>query len=124
MSERESQLNPGELEHLQLADVAQQYYLDDLTQEQEELNKLREMPYHMHINLELLECVYLVSAMLMEVPYMAGESPRGPGRRRWLRLVRHDQHILFEVFTAPPRRFRGGIQLACECGDSSVGLYR
>ena len=47
---------------------------DDLTQEQEELNKLREMPYHMHINLELLECVYLVSAMLMEVPYMAGES--------------------------------------------------
>lgn len=26
----------------------------------------------MHINLELLECVYLTSAMLMEIPWMAG----------------------------------------------------
>ena len=30
------------------------------------------MPFHMHTNLELMECVYLVSAMLMEIPYMAG----------------------------------------------------
>lgn len=29
------------------------------------------LPYHMHINLELVECVYLTASMLQEVPYLA-----------------------------------------------------
>lgn len=41
--------------------------------QQEKIDKSRHMPFHMHINLELLECVYLVSAMLLEIPYMACE---------------------------------------------------
>lgn len=44
------------------------------TKEQEVKERQRLIPFHMHINLELLECVYLVSAMLIEIPYMCSRE--------------------------------------------------
>jgi len=44
------------------------------TPEQEKQEKRRLLPFHKHINLELLECVYLVSAMLLEIPDVAANE--------------------------------------------------
>lgn len=44
------------------------------TAEQEKVEKRRLLPFHKHINLELLECVYLVSAMLLEIPDVAANE--------------------------------------------------
>ena len=44
-----------------------------------------QIPFHMHINLELLECVYLASSMLLEIPYMAGKV--------WFTLCMHIAYL-------------------------------
>lgn len=38
------------------------------------MEKRRLLPFHKHINLELIECVYLVSAMLLEIPDVAANE--------------------------------------------------
>ena len=54
-----------------------------------QVEKRRQVPFHMHINLELLECVYLVAAMLLEIPYMAAHE--FDARRRMISKQFHHQ---------------------------------
>ncbi|PIK50901.1 putative eukaryotic translation initiation factor 3 subunit C [Apostichopus japonicus] len=74
--------------------------------QQEKIDKSRHMPFHMHINLELLECVYLVSAMLLEIPYMA--SHHFDIRRRMISKSFHHQLRLSErqALVGPPESMR------------------
>lgn len=59
------------------------------TAEQEKLERQRQVPYHMHINVELMECVYLICSMLLEIPHMA--SCEFEMRRRLLSRSFHYQ---------------------------------
>ncbi|XP_071531252.1 uncharacterized protein [Panulirus ornatus] len=61
----------------------------ECTTEQEKQEKQRQIPFHQHINLEMLECVYLVSAMLIEIPYMAAHE--FDARRRMISKSFHHQ---------------------------------
>ena len=60
------------------------------TAEQEKLERRRQMPFHMHINLEMLEGVYLTTAALLECPNIAAHplaSTRRVLSKPFLRLL-------------------------------------
>ncbi|CAF1190390.1 unnamed protein product, partial [Adineta ricciae] len=57
-----------------LAQGVQMLRNQERTRDQEMKERQRLLPFHMHINLELIECVYLVSAMLIEIPFMASHE--------------------------------------------------
>ena len=52
-----------------------------ISPEQEKLERQRQLPFHMHVNLELLECVYLTCSMLLEIPLLAQISSQEVRRR-------------------------------------------
>jgi len=86
----------------------------DKNVEQEKLEKKRQVPFHMHINLELLEIVHLISAMLLEVPNMAA-NPFDPKRkvisRNFRRLIDYFDR---QVFTGPPENNRDHVAAAAK----------
>ena len=75
--------------------------------EQEKLERLRQIPFHMHINQELIECVYLVSSMCLEVPQYAA-STFDPRKRN---MVSKPFRRVFDMierqhFSGPPENTR------------------
>ncbi|KAG8530024.1 Translation initiation factor 3 subunit c [Bacidia gigantensis] len=85
-----------------------------VTQEQERLERQRQLPFHMHINLELLECVYLTCSMLLEIPLLAqtGSSPDVRKRvisKTYRRLLEFHER---QIFTGPAENTRDHIMQA------------
>lgn len=95
-----------------------------LSPEQEKLDRQRQLPFHLHINLELLESAYLVCSMLLEVPHMARAGSDPDQRRRVLsrpfrRMLDYTDR---QVFSGPPESARDHIMQATKA--LQVGDWR
>lgn len=92
--------------------VHQQRY-QVLTPEQEKAERQRQLPFHMHINTELLEAAFLVSSMLVEIPLLASidseEQKRKAISKPFRRLLDFADR---QVFTGPPESTRDHIMQA------------
>lgn len=103
----------GRQKELLAQGVMMQRY-SQVTPEQERLEKQRQLPFHMHINLELLECVYLTCSMLLEIPLLAqiGSSPDIKKRvisKTYRRMLEYHER---QIFTGPPENTRDHVMQA------------
>jgi translation initiation factor 3 subunit C len=97
-----------------LAQGLQMQRYSQISPEQERLERQRQLPFHMHINLELLECIYLTCSMLLEIPLLAqiGSSPEVKKRvisKTYRRLLEYHER---QIFTGPPENTRDHVMQA------------
>lgn len=114
-----------------LAQGMQSFRFQERDVEQERLERRRQVPYHMHINLDLLETCHLVSAMLLEVPNMV--NSRVAERKRMIskafrKLLEYHERLVFE---GPPENPRDHVVAAAKllaqgswrsCAELLVGM--
>ena len=85
----------------------------DRDPEQEKEERRRQLPYHMHINIDLLELCHLTSAMLLEVPNIATLEGRVDRKRVISHYFRKSlQQYETQAFAGPPENIRDHILAA------------
>ncbi|KAJ2396362.1 Translation initiation factor 3 subunit c [Coemansia sp. RSA 2559] len=99
-----------------LAQGVTQQRTQQLSPAEEQLQRQRQLPFHININLELLECIFLTSSMLIEIPYMASantnpEARRAPVSRLFRRMLDFNER---QVFIGPPENTRDHIMAAAK----------
>jgi len=104
-----------------LAQGIQSSRFSEKSPDQEKAERRRQVPYHMHINLELIECCHLTSAMLLELPNLASETLAGVSasddqRRRVVSKTfrRFMEFYERQVFTGPPENTRDFVMAAAK----------
>lgn len=81
--------------------------------QQSQIDKQRLLPFHMHINLELLECSFYTASLLIEIPQMA-QNPelmkkRQNSSKSFKRVLEYHEK---QYFDGPPEDTRDHIMLA------------
>jgi len=84
--------------------------------EQEKQERSRQIPYHMHINLDLIECILLVSGMLLEIPNIAQSRFRESKRKLISKYFRKsfDFYNDRQLFTGPPENTKESVIVAAK----------
>ncbi|KAK6464111.1 eukaryotic translation initiation factor 3 subunit C [Scheffersomyces coipomensis] len=83
------------------------------------------LPFHQHINLELLECVYMTSSLLIEIPALAQASNSAKDSKRKASIKSFKSKLEFhdrQFFTGPPESIKDHIvhaSIALQKGDWS-----
>lgn len=101
-----AELYGGHVRELLAQGTASRY--GERTVDQERAEQQRQIPFHMWINLDLLEAVHIVAALLLEVPNMAVHEHGDGGKRRVISraLRRHLDYAERQVFSGPPESAR------------------
>lgn len=77
--------------------------------EKEERRRL--LPYHMHINIEVVEAVHLIASMLIEIPHIVAESSEA--KKQSAKFFRK-QYEQYKNFYGPPETFKDYIIVAAK----------
>jgi translation initiation factor 3 subunit C len=81
--------------------------------DQENAERRRQIPYHMHINPDLLEACYLICAMLIELPHLVGRPFDRTTHHRF-HFRKYLQSYNRQVFTGPPENTREHVLAAAK----------
>lgn len=106
-----------------LAQGISQHHRWDRTAEQEMAERRRQVPFHLHINLELLEASFLTCATLLEIPHVSA-FPASEARKRSISKPLRRLIDLYDrnTFIGPPENVRDHIMASCRA--LSAGDWR
>lgn len=80
-----------------LAQGVQGQKFSDKTVEQDRIDRQRQLPTHMHLNIELIDCIFLTCSMILEVPQTALFSKKINQSDRKMYQSRHLRRLMDAV---------------------------